>query len=83
MSNNGGPAFPITEANGANSGDVGMSMRDYFATHANDLDLGVQAEIIRYRLINAGKSSVLPDNWRVQARYMHADAMLAERDTVR
>ena len=29
--NTGGPAFPCTEANGANSGDVGMTLRDYFA----------------------------------------------------
>ena len=28
------PAFPITEANGANSGMPGMSLRDYFAAKA-------------------------------------------------
>jgi hypothetical protein len=32
--NTGGPAFPYTEANGANSGDVGMTLRDYFAAKA-------------------------------------------------
>ena len=32
--NTGGPAFPCTEANGANSGDVGMTLRDYFAAKA-------------------------------------------------
>jgi hypothetical protein len=34
MIQDGGPAFPITEANGANSGDMGMSLRDYFAARA-------------------------------------------------
>jgi hypothetical protein len=29
--NTGGPAFPHTEANGANSGDVGMTLREYAA----------------------------------------------------
>ena len=32
--NTGGPAFPHTEENGANSGDVGMTLRDYFAAKA-------------------------------------------------
>ena len=32
--NDGGPAFPITEANGANSGMPGMTLRDYFAAKA-------------------------------------------------
>lgn len=29
--NDGGPAFPGTEANGLNSGWSGLSLRDYFA----------------------------------------------------
>lgn len=29
--NTGGPAFPVTEQNGANSGDCGMTLRDWFA----------------------------------------------------
>lgn len=29
----GGSAFPITEQNGANSGDCGMTLRQYYASH--------------------------------------------------
>jgi hypothetical protein len=32
--NTGGPAFPHTEANGENSVEVGMTLRDYFAAKA-------------------------------------------------
>ena len=32
--NNGGPAFPGTEANGLNRGWPGMDLRDYFAAKA-------------------------------------------------
>lgn len=32
--NDGGPAYPYTEANGCNCGGPGMSMRDYFIAHA-------------------------------------------------
>ena len=32
--NDGGSAFPVTERNGANFGDIGMSLRDYFIAHA-------------------------------------------------
>lgn len=28
------PAFPLTEANGSNNGEPGMTLRDYFAAHA-------------------------------------------------
>lgn len=31
---NGGPAFPATEAHGLNSGVPGMTLRDYFAAAA-------------------------------------------------
>ena len=32
--NDGGPAYPCTEANGRNSGCPGMSLRDHFASEA-------------------------------------------------
>lgn len=31
---NSGPAFPATEEHGLNSGDFGMTLRDYFAAKA-------------------------------------------------
>jgi hypothetical protein len=30
----GGPAFPTTQENGCNSGEPGMTLRDYFAAKA-------------------------------------------------
>jgi hypothetical protein len=33
--NDGGPAFPATEANGCNNGVPGMTLRDYFAAKAD------------------------------------------------
>jgi hypothetical protein len=38
--NTGGPAFPSTEANGANSGDVGMTLRQYAAIKLKVPDSG-------------------------------------------
>jgi hypothetical protein len=32
--NTGGPAFPTTQENGCNSGEPGMTLRDYFAAKA-------------------------------------------------
>lgn len=57
----------------------GMSLRDYFAARAGETDIAVQAEIIRAQLLAAGKLGILPDDYRVIARYMHADAMLKAR----
>lgn len=56
-----------------------MSLRDYFATHASEADVMAQAEVIREEKIKAYGLGILPDGWRATARYMHADAMLAER----
>lgn len=52
-----------------------ITLRDYFAVHASDHDIKVQAEIIRSKT-NDGK---LPDGWQNIARYMHADTMLEAR----
>lgn len=53
----------------------GMSLRDYFAAKASDSD--VQAIINHWWQTTCGSDLVEPT--RAQARYMHADAMLAER----
>lgn len=75
----GGPAFQ-TENERQTGPDSyhypGMTVRDYFATHASYEDLRAQCEFIRAK----SEFGVLPDNWSVIARYMHADAMLAERN---
>jgi hypothetical protein len=78
----GGPAFPMPIA-GCNDGGVyntleqsrgelgGMTLRDYFATHASEAD--IEASRI------AGGN---PDDPRIRcfARYRHADAMLRARE---
>jgi hypothetical protein len=67
------PAFPVTRH------ETGMTLRDYFATHATEGDMNGQREILREQLRRAGGIGVLPDDWRATARYMHADAMLKAR----
>ncbi len=65
------PAFPITESNGANSGMPGMSLRDYFAAKAMQVD---------YEL---AKNYSDPD-WRIGVAldaYKMADAMLRVRQS--
>lgn len=52
-----------------------MALRDYFAAKASEEDIKAQAEVIR----SSSTLGILPDGWRVVARYMHADAMLAAR----
>lgn len=76
----GGPAFPLCgsivkqyQPTGIVTGEslqgfqAGMSLRDYFATHATEDDI-----LYYYRLDEVCKT-------RQQARYMHADAMLEAR----
>jgi hypothetical protein len=70
----GGNAFPTTTDH-----YEGMTLRDYFAAHASDDDLLEQAEVIRSNHLEKTGFAILPDGWRVKARYMHADAMLKER----
>lgn len=82
--NDGGPAFPrpavFTATQGLASPEKdGMSLRDYMAIHASADDLRAQAEIIRSTQISAGGMGILPENWAITARYMHADAMLKAR----
>ena len=84
----GGPAFPTDELHDSVNwcggfrhlpGSQGMSLRDYFAVHADEWDLSHQAEVIRSNQLKNNEPGVLPDDWRIKARYMHADAMLKER----
>ena len=64
---NGGPAFPTVYANlEGHNGTTGISLRDYFAAKASEED------IQRYMEYDGLMT-------RQCARYMHADAMLAER----
>ena len=72
----GGPAFPTPDY----CRHSGMSMRDYFATHASDEDVEAQAEVIRAQMIRANGLGILPDGWHCTARYMHADEMLKARE---
>jgi hypothetical protein len=73
----GGPAFPRS-GNERDYGECGMSLRDYFAAKANNTDI---AEIM-CRLENTeydGCERVCKIT-RQEARYVHADAMLAARE---
>ena len=57
-------AFPKGQSD--YSENRGMTLRDYMAIHASEGDIN---RVLEYNMIT-----------RQQARYMHADAMLAERD---
>ena len=62
--NDGGPAFPFNQY-GVRYG--GMTLRDWFASHATEEDiLAVQGT---YRLVS-----------RYEARYIHADRMIEARE---
>lgn len=77
--NDGGPAFPVTPENYDMSGycGEGMTLRDYFAAKASEEDIK-QFMPDRSGLQGHAITDMLAKN-RQQARYMHADAMLAER----
>jgi len=74
---NGGPAFPSENPAEFVSG---MSLRDYMAIHATDDDVSValtrhyDAWIAQY-----GHEPAYVWPTRQEARYIHADTMLAER----
>ena len=77
-----GPAFPTEEfipdlPNGEQLVlHTGMTLRDYFAAHATESDLAAQYIVLREQ----SGIGILPDNYTVKARYLHADAMLAARE---
>lgn len=84
MKDTGGPAFP--HYGGAGWMGPGMTLRDYFAAHATDDDICSAMERIpkveTVRDLGNGHKVIergYPPNIRQMARFMHADAMLAER----
>jgi hypothetical protein len=78
--NDGGPAFPAIHEGTTRADVSGLSIRDYFAAHASDEDVRAQGEVLRDRLLAQNQIGILPDAWRLIARYMHADAMLKARE---
>lgn len=78
--NNGGPAFPYVATSNANEVAFGMTLRDYFAVHATDTDIAAQINVLRYTQEKKTGSGILPDDYMVVCRYMHADAMLRARE---
>ncbi|KXJ63093.1 hypothetical protein AXY46_03500 [Achromobacter xylosoxidans] len=67
--NDGGPAFPVSEANGCNSGAPGLSLRDYFAASAmQGFNANSHPDMLTWSLERIAKHS-----------YKQADAMLAAR----
>ena len=90
MSNrdDGGPAFPETGSRGMAASGEGMSLRDWFAGryHGDEVVFNTNSEVEEFmgepvppRSDQAGYLTYFA---RVRGRlaYMHADAMLAERD---
>jgi hypothetical protein len=74
----GGPAFPLATDGGHFC--EGMALRDYMAIHASEADILNQGEVIRSAQVRSYGIGVLPDGWRITARYMHADAMIRARE---
>jgi hypothetical protein len=80
---NGGPAFPNEGGAGNLWNDKGMTLRDYFATHATEEDICTAINLVKneevvrdlgngHKVIDRG----YPSNARQIARYIHADMML-------
>ena len=66
-----GPAFPTTQENGCNSGEPGMTLRDYFAGKAMQGLMG---------LAWAGREPKELFKSRADYAYEMADAMLKARE---
>lgn len=69
-SRNSGPAFPATTEHGFNSGEPGMTLRDYFA-----------AKAMQGCLTAKYASTYRPETWAKDA-YVMADAMLKARAAI-
>ena len=63
-------AFPCPPNAPVHSGSMGMTLRDYMAIHASDADVS--------KYLSTYSSPMAKT--RQQARYMHADSMLVERE---
>lgn len=89
---NGGPAFPVTLQRGemykTHAEFDGMTLRDWFATHASEQEIG---EIMADHVCPewCARQDAEPGTWsrmvftitRQQARYIHADRMLEARQS--
>ena len=67
--NDGGPAFPSDRF-----GELGMSLRDWFATHATENDIRKHQSLIEQA--NGWTKTATVE----QAKYAYADAMLKARN---
>ncbi|MBQ0917491.1 hypothetical protein KBW71_03480 [Hydrogenophaga aromaticivorans] len=74
--NDGGPAFPGTEANGLNSGWSGLSLRDYFAAKAMHGLMAMDGVMV------GDERMLIPKHAGIVAgiAYQMADAMLRARE---
>lgn len=86
--NDGGPAFPnLSKWSDDRMGYTheGMSLRDYFATHAGNSEIAemlARVPMVGKVIVEGSRKRItqaMPDNARQIARYMHADAMLKAR----
>jgi hypothetical protein len=73
-SNDGGPAFPVTEDNLNN---YGMSIRDYFAAKAMEAEIQARDGIPQAG--SAGTPQLYWLRWIARDAYAMADVMLAAR----
>ena len=74
MANDGGLAFPIATSEWrdvVHGGMEGMSLRDWFAGHATEEDVKHWLNIMEVNKIPVSRQA---------AKYLYANAMIAERD---
>ena len=83
--NTGGPAFP--SADFEHHEYTGMTLRDFFATHASEEDIEYWTPmgfmVQKVREVENGRKSIYSEPGmysREQARYRYADAMLKARE---
>lgn len=80
MTPNDDHAFPVPDTRHPNGeityGSTGMTLRDWFATHASEADIHVFRE---FPPASYGGTTPPPKYTREQARYRFADAMLEAR----
>lgn len=72
------PAFPTTKEHGFNSGEPGMTLRDYFAAKA------MQANVVAMSDLSIEADVPTPMTWHnevARLAYMTADAMMKARES--
>ena len=79
----GGQAFP--HGNPTDGGDIGMSLRDWFAGQAMKAMMNDMMRLVRddgTPETQAGSIAIAPDRvkWVAQMAYKQADAMLSQRE---